>query len=271
MIRHWSLVLVAAVAALLSIGIAPARAQPATTDSTSYVDPVTGTVVRITKDELRDRIELVRNALAGIDGGQSVLLTGSERPTLISFDQLKRLARKLVTDGAIEPGEEQAWIIDKMRTSREAVQPVRDLLTALEEGRWRGGVGVAPPTTPSTNPSSLAAFRGGLRGSWEITCLRGERKLEFRNWGTWFLDFAGDGTVSGWLEDFQGTRRPSTGTIDDSGLASGESVNLRWSATFVRDGNSLAMTGGEGSLSYTRAVLDAEPGLDCSPGRWRKT
>ena len=155
----------------------------------------------------------------------------------------------------------------------------RRYLPLLEEQRREleqqlaklGAPATTPSTaTPSTIPSSPAAFRGGLKGSWEITCLRGPQKLEYKNGGVWYLEFAGDGTISGRFEDYQGTPRPARGRIEESGIASGDAVNIRWSATFDRDGNSLAMELGRGSLSYSPAVFDAEPGLECTPGRWWK-
>jgi hypothetical protein len=253
MIRRWSLVPIAAVAALLSAGIAPAGAQSGLTESVSYVDPLLGSVVRITEGERRERVDLIRKALADIDGGVKVLLTGIERPALITFDQLKAMARKLAQDGAIDPGEELEWITEKVRASREAAQPVRDLLSALENPRYiqdgsggSGGVAQPPASTWFPEPMDWWAVRGRIGVDGYTDCSGSTGSLP-RIYSRWNLELVGNGTV--W-----GTVRIVKGQFREDGL----SAPISFSGTIQNYSTTLDSTVQGGVVKATADIPDGE-------------
>lgn len=197
--------------------------------------------------------------------GQALNSGGWATLAMVPRDRVGELAGWLVLTGRLHPDSVASWTREQMNLSQGALRVMKDQLKALEAGGVdQGNWG------PTWIITDLNTFRGGLRGSWEITCYRGERGLEFKNWGTWYLDFKGDGTVVGWFEDYQGTRRPTNnGTVKDTGEAAGEAGTILWSGTFQRDGNSLAFAGGKGSLRYADVVM-AEPNLTCNPGSWQR-
>jgi hypothetical protein len=258
--RRWSLVPIAAVAALLSAGIAPARAQ-----SVSYVDPLLRSVVRITEGERRERVDLIRKALDDIDGGVRVLLTGIERPMLITFDQLKAMARKLAQDGAIEPGEELEWTTERMRAFREAAQPVRDLLSALENATYirdgsggSGGAAQPPASTWFPEPMDWWAVRGRIGVDGYTDCSGATGSLP-RIYSRWNLELVGNGTV--W-----GTVRIVKGQFRDDGLSapisfSGTIQNYRTTSGSTVQGGVIKATADipDGEIKWTLA-LQRPPG-----------
>ena len=230
---------------------------------------------------------MLKELIANVESGREMVLApyasvqsavnsqGWTTLAMVPRERVGEIAGWLVLTGKLHPDSLESWTREQMNVSRGALRVMQNQLAELERETGGGTPAPAPPSEPAGwGPTwvitDLNTFRGGLRGSWEITCYRGERGLEFKNWGTWYLDFKGDGTVVGWFEDYQGTRRPTNnGAIRVTGEASGEAGTILWSGTFQRDGNSLAFTGGKGSLRYTDVVM-AEPNLTCSPGSWQK-